>query len=338
MLQFKTADYCQQNNRKLTGTIDPKVILKWKDVTIGSPQVSQSMVPSNTPPYPSNRKSKGEKLQQYIVENKGFDWRLYASPVVGRLPNGDLYIIDGEHRFNLANIFLQNMKMLPVVIVDFDDETQMANAFWKKNGGFITKVTNETQLISAYFGNTPYAKALGNILDNINVVVAEDIDNFIPPKVNTKWKIKVRSLEAIKKISKDLDAIKKAVSLYKKAFPKLTLKSGNVFIEITGQLIQALTFIFSFEPYVQWHKNNPDAFANWFIGLVERKQTPKKHLYEVEYPHERMEQRYLGTAYGLIQDCFADLRMTEKNVPSPDPMEIAYKQHAVTKAKKRKAA
>ena len=334
MLQFNTVDYCKQSNRKLKGSIDPKIILKYKDQTIGTPQVSQESVSIDTPCYKNNRSSDAKKLQQYIVENGGFDWRLYASPVVGRLPDGTLRVIDGEHRFNMAKIFT-NRSELPVVIVDFDNEKQMSDAFWKKNGGFTTKVTNETQLISQWHADSPYAVTLGKILNLVNVVVAEAVDNFIPARPS-KWKIKVRALESIKRIAKDLSAIQNAVRLYKEAFNKLTLKSGKNHIEITGQMIQALVFIYSFGPYAQWMKDNPDAFAGWFKGMTERKQSPKKHLYEVEYPHERMELRYLGTAYGLLQDCFADLRLESKDVPSIDFMKKAYEAHAEKKAEQKK--
>tara|TARA_A100001011_G_scaffold70139_1_gene71711 strand:+ start:378 stop:1391 length:1014 start_codon:yes stop_codon:yes gene_type:complete len=337
MLQFNTADYCLQNNRKLKGSIDPKIILKYKDQTIGTPQTSQANVSIDTPCYKNNRSSDAKKLQQYIVENGGFDWRLYASPTVGRLPNGILRVIDGEHRFNLAKIFT-NRSELPVVIVDFDNEAQMSAAFWKKNGGFTTKVTNETQLISQWHADSPYARKLGDILKDVGVVVAEAVDNYIPDTINSKWKIKVRALESVKKISKDLDSIKKAVKLYKESFPKLTKKSGNKHIEITGQLIQALVYIYSFGPYAQWMKDNPSAFADWFKDITKGKQSPKKHLYEVEYPHERMEQRYLGTAYGLLQDCFANLRLDSKDVPSIEFMETAYRAHEKKRAEQKKAA
>jgi len=337
MLQFNTVDYCKQSNRKLKGSIDPKIILKYKDQTIGTPQVSQESVSIDTPCYKNNRSSDANKLQQYIVENGGFDWRLYASPVVGRLPDGTLRVIDGEHRFNMAKIFT-NRSELPVVIVEFDNEKQMSDAFWKKNGGFTTKVTNETQLISQWHADSPYARKLGDILKDVGVVVAEAVDNYVPDTIKSKWKIKVRALESVKKISKDLDAIKKAVKLFKDSFHKLTLKSGNNHIEITGQMIQALVYIYSFKEYAQWMNDNPTAFADWFKGMTKHKQSPKKHLYEVEHPHERMEQRYLGTAYGLLKDCFADLRLDSKDVPSIKIMETAYRAHAVRRAEEKKAA
>jgi hypothetical protein len=329
MLQFNTQGYCEDNNRKLKGSIDPKIINKYQGKEIGTPQVSQAMVPADTKPFRSNRSSKGSKIQEYITENNGFDWRLYASPIVGRLPNGDLYVIDGEHRFNMANIFLPHLKKLPVVIVEFDNEKQMADAFWKKNGGFTTRVSNETQLISQWHSDTPTALRLGKTCADVGIVVAEDIDNFVPNSYPSNWKIKVRALEATIKIAgKKTEAIKQAVELYKTAFNVQKKKAGNQHIEMTSQLIQALVFIYQFKAYEDWMKKNPTLFADWFIDLVATKPVPKKHLYEVEYPHERMEQRYLGTAYGLIQDFFGTLRANNvKNVPSPKEMRTAYQAH-----------
>jgi len=80
-----------------------------------------------------NRKTLASTLKSYIDEAGGFSMQLWNRPKIARLPSGDMYLYDGDHRRHLWKITHPDATKLPAVVVDVSSEAEIHKLFVLEN-------------------------------------------------------------------------------------------------------------------------------------------------------------------------------------------------------------
>jgi hypothetical protein len=131
-----------------------------------------------------------------------------------------------------------------------------------------------------------------------------------------------------------------ALAAYTDAFRGLNNFNRNNVNVITAQIAKGLHTVFHVYRD-HFTKENISHFCNWFNNMV--KLNPAKDEWQfTELKHDRMEQRHLGTAYGIMKRYAAYCRNASLKggvtVPKLDLIENVYYAHDDLKRAKREEA
>jgi hypothetical protein len=293
-----------------------------------SPGIGTTNIPIDTPNFKGNRTPKGSVLGKYLQGNDGFDWGLFGSPLVARLPNGTLQIYDGGHRVAMLQQLYPHVKSFPGTIIDVKDEAEISRLFYRVNGGAASFVNPETRFINQVLGEENGIETYIDVLKAANVVVWESDTNFVPKSLNKPiWRINVGPLEDMVKGNKNLSI--RALTLYTSAWGQFSTSGCTA---ITGQIVKALHKIG--EVYQNDPKWNFQDFETWFINSIGLSPDKSSWLFNTEYKHDRMEKRHYGTALGIVTKYFGWRRANGKTAASPKKMEDLYHDYDKKKSEK----
>lgn len=289
----------------------------------GNKPGGQEDVPIETPNFNGNRKPRANDISKYLTSQGGFHWGLYGSPLVARVKSeqGKLYVYDGGHRKAMYEVRFPDATTFPATVIDVDNIAEVSRLFHRINGSASKNVNNETRFINQVLGEEDIVKKGIRLLEKTDIVVMESEDNYVPlSNLNPKWKIKARALEELCKMGENYSIM--GLDLYKKSF-----FSKNAIDEVTGQIAKAITHIFKVEEDY-FLENGYDTFCEWFTSAVKFNPAKNDWLFK-EHPHDRMELRHTGTAFGIWQKyCnYARLNLSGKKIPTINDSNVSKTYH-----------
>lgn len=311
----------------IKGSIPEKIFNKYQGKSRGSQGVAET-VSIDIPNLQTNRRPNCTKLAKYIDRNGGFDWALFGMPIVARYPNGRMEIIDGGHRVTMLQLFLPDVTTFTACVVDVEDEARGKELFHNFNGTSSSTVSNECRFVNEVQANenVPLNKRIVRVLEATGVTVYEHDECYVTSSVtNPNWKINFKAIEWM--VKKDIPTAIQSLVLYTSVFKT----KGSTPNSVVNQLAKALQQLFiSYRQYFE-NEANVAKFAEWFEKKAES-TTAQNMLYK-HYSHDRMEQRHLGTAYGLMQDFRSTVENDPKKggitVPEMAPIKNLYKKTIV---------
>ncbi|APZ98050.1 hypothetical protein BWQ93_05820 [Sphingopyxis sp. QXT-31] len=159
-----------------------------------------------------------KKLIRTIAEN--WDWRLCLPLIVSRR-NGELYVIDGQHRKEGAAL-RGDIRDLPVVVFDFDDPQQEAELFVQANRSRRAMSTLDDFHAAVAAGDAK-AIAINSVVTEAGLVVGR----------NQAWQYwqpgEVIFTQAIKKalVSQGKEIATRALTMIAQAFDGMVLVGGG---------------------------------------------------------------------------------------------------------------
>lgn len=268
-----------------------------------SPQdVAQVVVGDLTFEY-NGRRPKANKVMEYIQKEKGLNWFLFGTL--------DLATIDGKiediwnalHRAIIACVVLGPNAKVPALITQFNNAKEIYGTFWKHNGGRSQNVSPEQNHVSQIKSGEPEVQ--NEVINNIlkltnNTVVYVEHDLFEPCTNTTDWTVMVGPLKRMVEDVRDISTVHEGLELYQRTFAHTY--SGQKPFKVVGQICQALTCILQINH--EWlskttlGKTNFQHFENWLL-VKAKGETDKTKWFYKEYIADRMEKKYLGTAFGI---------------------------------------
>jgi len=282
---------------QLKGNIPQTTLKQLQNSTVyGNKPGGQEDVPIETENFNGNRRPRANDISKYLKDQGGFHWGLYGSPLVARVKSeqGKLYVYDGGHRKAMYEVRFPEATTFPATVIDVENMEEVSRLFHRINGSASKNVNNETRFINQVLGKEDVIKKQLRLLEKTGVVVMESEDNYVPhTNLNPNWKIKARALEDLCRMGENYAIM--GLDLYKKSF-----FSRNNIDEVTGQIAKALAHIFKVEQDY-FSTVGYDLFCEWFTSAVKFNPAKNDWLFKTEYPHDRMELRYTGTAFGIWQ-------------------------------------
>ncbi len=118
-----------------------------------------------------NRDTCDTVIKKLIKNGNGFDFSMWNPPLVGRLPNGDMLLYDGDHSRALYRMFFPKAKRMPVRVKEFESKAEIHNEFVKVNSTCITPLTKEEIFVHEVHGKNPEAMDLCKKIEEIGCSV-----------------------------------------------------------------------------------------------------------------------------------------------------------------------
>jgi hypothetical protein len=255
----------------------------------------------------NGRRPKATDIMNYIRKEDGLNWHLFKTLDLAKVGDEVVDIWNALHRAIIACVVLGPDAEVPALISKFDIPEQIHSNFWKDNGGRTKSVTPEQNHVAQIRSLEP--EDLNNKINRLlmqigNTVVHVEDDIFEPQTSQPDWAINVGPMkQMIHDIADDTHIIDGAKT-YQKTF--IHTYNGVGPYKIIGQIFQALVFILEVESdYLSRStdgKSNLVWFVDWLMTRAKTSPNKAKHWLYKQYAHDRMEKRYVGTAFGIWED------------------------------------
>ena len=288
---------------KIKGSIPEKTLLKFQDkMPIGTMGTGE-LVPIDTPNFDGNRTPKASALSKYLQRSDGFVWALFGAPLVAEYPNAfgimERVVIDGGHRVSMLQRVYPNISEYPATIVQVESKEKAHQYFHRINGTSSSKVSAECRFVNEVLGKeiNKLNDDIVHILGMTDVVIWDSEDNFVPKTNTPTWKITYKAMEEMVKLDKGNTL--NALTTYTDAFRGLNNFSNNNVNVITAQIVKGLHTVFHVYSN-HFSKLNMFHFCHWFNSNVALMPAKEEWQFN-ELKHDRLEQRHLGTAYGIMK-------------------------------------
>ena len=300
---------------RLKGEIPKQIILDLKsgklNPHIGSYPATCDKVSIHTPAATGFRPVKAKRIADNLRDVGGFDWRLFGLPLVARnLETGNLTVYDGNHRVETLKVAQPGLNVFPCTIIDFENDVEINNAFWRINGGNSAEVTAEERWVNQWLGRMiPAMELARDVLTPSNLVIWGGKDCYGPNSIkDPKWSTRLGPIRDILSgtdwmgFPKTNDSINHAIwgiKIYQRMFSMRT--GGSEPTQIVGQLLKALVAIRCKSEYQEFFKDNLDVFEEWLTSRAGTDTSPSDDWLFHATKHDRMECRHLGTALGIVK-------------------------------------
>lgn len=278
---------------EIKGNIPQNTLEKIQQLDIhGVKPDNQIEVPIETENFDGNRTPRANDISKYLIDQGGFYWGLYGSPLVARVKSegGKRYVYDGGHRKAMYEVFFPDATTFPATVVEVEDMAEVSRLFHRINGSASKNVNNETRFINQVIGEEAEIDKSLKLLKKTDMVVMQSEKSYVPVNnLNPRWKIKAKAVEELTKMDENHVII--AVELYKKSH-----KTHNAIENVTGQIVKALAHIFKMEKQY-FQTNGYDDFCTWYETAANAHPGKDIWLFR-EHSHDRLELKYTGTAVG----------------------------------------
>jgi hypothetical protein len=154
-------------NRLIRRALDKKIkILGKKGVLSDVPTTIEAIV---------NRPTKVATLEQYL-EN-GWDEALFSPILVAKFPDGNLYLLDGDHRKHMWRIVFGPDMPIPAYIIDVGDEREYHRIFAEKNKDKRKQCSAEETFLHKYLSGDAAAVVTGGQMLSCGLAVCGSPDD-----------------------------------------------------------------------------------------------------------------------------------------------------------------
>lgn len=266
-------------------------------------------IPIDTPLASCQRPYKARNVYKYIAEVKGLDRNLFGyATAVKRKSDGQLALINGQHRINLVKIVSPATTEVPAQVIEVDDadfESYSSLLFQQSNGKVSRGLSNEELFKSSVLAKDAYALYVEKILKNNNLSIGEVNNNILNfPVVYAGFAkcLKLGEAETIR-----------AVALLKKGFNA-----------VADDPLHGLVFLLSQPDYAELA--NPKLavgkhFEDWLTKAV-----PMFHgINDLKFKKYRQGAWEKGIAYGLAQSFAKFQRNKGLSAPNISPIKKLWK-------------
>jgi len=134
-------------------------------------------IPIDTPLASCQRPYRARNVYRYITEVQGLDRHLFGyATAVRRRSDGQLALINGQHRINLVKIISPGTTEVPAQVIEVDDadfESYSSRLFQQSNGRVSKSLSNEELFKSSVLAQDPHALYVKSIIQQCGVSIGE---------------------------------------------------------------------------------------------------------------------------------------------------------------------
>lgn len=237
--------------------------------------------------------------ESYLKQVGEFDWNLFGAVLVAEYPNKERELVDGGHRVYMAKKSIPNIKTVPALIAQVNNEEEASQLFHRYNGTVRKNVNPEEIFISKYHGNEKDAQFIATGLQHCNLRVTNGKISVVN---DTNKTIKVTKFAQMYK--RDQATAILTARYIDEAFPNE--KSVNVIL-FMGIFELIRTFSKFNESWGKWEASFIE-FLN-SLGTME----PQSKL---TFPEMRKDNHYgISVAWGLYEKWYTYLKQQNKVKP-----------------------
>ena len=207
-----------------------------------------------------NRPTLVTTLEKYL--KNGWDWSLFSPILIAEFPDGERYLLDGDHRKHMWRLVFGEDEPIDAYVIKVNDAKQYHRIFAEVNKHNRKQCSAEETFLHEYLGGEPDAVVTGGHLLACNLAICGSTDDPIKGYVGTNGDPLVTVSGFRRAVKRDPSCptnVKRAADIIKSAWPKDT--------KVQTELLEALTILFVTYPVLgSTRKGNKVAaeFKTWF--------------------------------------------------------------------------
>jgi hypothetical protein len=214
-----------------------------------------------------NRKTEASTLNKYLATAGGFHMGLWQEPLVARLPNGEKYLFDGDHRRALWRMAFPKRKTLPVQIVDVSTKQEISDLFIIINKTGRKALTPNELFVHQYHSGDADSVKAGEALKKARLCVSlgTGIEGSVVGSTGYNDHYVEVNINGFKKalVGNSVPNITRASSLIQEAFPN----DKRLSVELLQGLSNVMTA--GYTKPKEFLSIAKVFFTPWFIGIAE---------------------------------------------------------------------
>jgi len=268
----------------------------------------------DTPMSVAQRDYSETEVLRKIREVGGINWDDFGYATAVKYVDGELRIVDAQHRIGAVKTILPHIKEVPAQIIDLTHLPKeqavkyAAERFSVKNGIGVRSIKSEDTFWTDVIREDADALKVKSILEKCDLSCGK-----VNKDVGRK---QVKYANFVKCVKMGEDATVRAAYLINKAYPSAGMNDN---------LLSGLTRLLSHMSYQELSdplNKVSEEFEDWFTDYI-----PEGHqITELGFAQYRNTNNwYDGVAYGLIKKFAHYQRNKNRYVPSVDAMEKIYK-------------
>ena len=207
-----------------------------------------------------NRPTLVTTLEKYL--KNGWDWSLFSQILIAEFPDGERYLLDGDHRKHMWRLVFGEDEPIDAYVIKVNDAKQYHRIFAEVNKHNRKQCSAEETFLHEYLGGEPDAVVTGGHLLACNLAICGSPDDPIKGYVGTNGDPLVTVSGFRRAVKRDPSCptnVKRAADIIKSAWPKDA--------KVQTELLEALTILFVTYPVLgSTRKGNKVAaeFKTWF--------------------------------------------------------------------------
>ena len=214
-------------------------------------------------PSKINRHTNGVLLSRYTKD--GFDWNKWALPTVAQLPDGQQYLLDGDHRRHMYKQFHPEADDMPAWVIAVATVEEFHRLFVEINSTYRKNVSGDEAFIHMVHAGDEKAIKLKEQLIGCGVSVNGSPETGGVQGAPKSKHVKISSFKRAIKIG-DEASVAKAVSMIESAWDaaRYPLWSDKVH----GELMQAFAAIYRNYKCLSNGSDYQTDFENWVSTIL----------------------------------------------------------------------
>lgn len=261
----------------------PKRLEKYIGVVRGQ-MAPGERISVDTPMDDAQRDLDLRHIWKYVEKSKGIDLNLFGYATAVKDSDGNLKLINGQHRIELIKNFAPSIKEVPAHIIGTDDPKYAAQLFAKMNGVASRNITAEQLFHANCLAEDPDALFYKDVLERSDLACG---------KVNADKKRKsVKYANFTKAVGMGVDETIRSAELIDLAYPKNAMND---------LLLSGMTRLFSFKGYAELMDPGNKIykeFEDWFVTFLPSFAS----IDDLNFRETRATNMWHdGVAYGLFQ-------------------------------------
>jgi len=203
-----------------------------------------------------NRETKSSQLKKYL--KNGFDWSKFTPPTIAVFPNGDEYLLDGDHRRGMYRVVFPNRTKMPCYRIDVKNEQEYHKLFYEVNWSNRKSANKDEVFVHQVLAQDQKALEIKNQLVYTGLSVYGSPDEFGTVGAPNSKRISVGAFNRC--VKHGLANVKLASELLDRAW------SNDE--KIQGELLEGTTLLFKLHPSFNDGSAVDKDFKLWFSTYV----------------------------------------------------------------------
>ena len=204
-----------------------------------------------------NRPTKESTISAYLKD--GFSWSKFSPIIVAKFPNGDLYLLDGDHRRHMWKLSFPDEETISAYVVEVADEAEYHLLFAAINKHNRKQASAEETFLHEYLGGEPEAIKTATALFACDLAIEGSPDDLQQGYVGSSTDPLVTVTGFRRALKHGTPQVKRAAATIKSAWPADR--------RIQTELLDGLSLLYNTYPILSsTRKNNKvrNEFEAWF--------------------------------------------------------------------------
>lgn len=224
-----------------------------------------------------NRDTELKNLTKILKEAGGFDMKQWTSPKVARMPDGTLYLFDGDHSRAIYRAYYPQQKTMPAKVIDIDTIEEYHLLFVRYNAKGKTPIRAEDVFVHMYHAKDTETIELAKSLTDAGLFIycSHEEEGTVGDRegmrikvgaAKTAFKTQAKTMKLLNapKNRRYSTAVRDSVAILKSAGLSSSREDS-----IPGELLEGLVMLLGCYPSLRPQRKDYQVLRGWLRHLLQ---------------------------------------------------------------------